>query len=368
MSDQNKLKLDEFQEDIKLTDMEGSSIAKNLLFAKIYQLPKSRWTALTDKMINVPITNEDTVALLPRTPKEAQLVGISFKRKLEYKNAHISQLVNPCKIKRMLALLTASGNPYYQFDIDVENFQERCKKEDPEGYRIMFTDDSEVDHILNISDEIFPAENEKSSDKAKNDKEMCAELEDEIEYVANDPIRKYQFTYDEAVCMSNKYPEIEAIDATKDIELAPGEGKTPRDMMQEDDWDIKAFPHLHNMDGSNSKDEEGSIRLTDQNYFIQCILNKDQRFAKSPTFKYAAVAYLEKKQLQRNINIAGTKGKKVDHADGNITYDLDDCYAVLDDIKNTPRYWKKVKYEMIAKLDNFGAFQLFFTLSCADLR
>ena len=99
----------------------------------------------------------------------------------------------------MLALLTASGNPYYQFDIDVENFQERCKKEDPEGYRIIFTDDSEVDHILNISDEIFPAENEKSSDKAKNDKEMCAELEDEIEYVANDPIRKYQFTYDEAV-------------------------------------------------------------------------------------------------------------------------------------------------------------------------
>ena len=114
MSVQNKLKLDELQEDMILTDMEGSLIAKNLLFAKIYQLPKSRWTALTDKMINVPIANEDvknTVALLPRTPKEAQLVGISFKRKLEYKNAHISQLVNPCKIKRMLALLTASGNP-----------------------------------------------------------------------------------------------------------------------------------------------------------------------------------------------------------------------------------------------------------------
>ena len=100
---------------------------KNLLFAKIYQLPKSRWTALTDKMINVPITNDDvknTVALLPRTPKEAQLVGISLKRKLEYKNAHTSQLVNPSKIKKMLALLTASGNPYYQFDIYVENL--RC--------------------------------------------------------------------------------------------------------------------------------------------------------------------------------------------------------------------------------------------------
>ena len=37
-------------------------------------------------------------------------------------------------------------------------------------------------------------------------------------------------------------------------------------------------------------------------------------------------------------------------------------------MKNTPRYWKKAKYEMLAKLENLGSFQLFFTLSCADMR
>ena len=105
--------------------------------------------------------------------------------------------------------------------------------------------------------------------KSKDYKEICAELEDEIEYLANDPIRKYQFTYDESLCMANKYPEIKAVDASKDIELAPGEGKTPKDMMQEVDWDIKAFPHLDNMNGRNGKDEEHSVRLTDQNYFNQ---------------------------------------------------------------------------------------------------
>ena len=47
---------------------------------------------------------------------------------------------------------------------------------------------------------------------------------------------------------------------------------------------------------------------------------------------------------------------------------MDDPYAVLDDIKQTPRYWRKAKYEMFAKLDNFGPFHFFFTLSCADLR
>ena len=37
-------------------------------------------------------------------------------------------------------------------------------------------------------------------------------------------------------------------------------------------------------------------------------------------------------------------------------------------MKNTPKLWKKAKYEMIARLDNLGPFQLFFTLSCADMR
>ena len=139
-------------------------------------------------------------------------------------------------------------------------------------------------------------------------------------------------------------------------------------MAQEKDWDIKAFPHLHNPNGSNGKDEDRTAKLTEQSYFIQRVLNKDDRFARCPAYKYSAVAYLEKRQLQRNINISGTRGKMINHNSGDITYELNDEYTVLEDIKNTPRYWKKVKNEMNAKLENLGAFQLFFTLSCADLR
>ena len=43
-------------------------------------------------------------------------------------------------------------------------------------------------------------------------------------------------------------------------------------------------------------------------------------------------------------------------------------YSVLDNIKKTPRYLKKKKNEFIAKLENHGPFQFFFTLSCADMR
>ena len=92
------------------------------------------------------------------------------------------------------------------------------------------------------------------------------------------------------------------------------------------------------------------------------------RFAKSPAYVYSAVAYIEKKQINRNINLAGTRGKKVTNEAGGQTYELDDGYRVLEEMKNTPKYWKKAKYEMIARLDNLGPFQLFFTLSCADMR
>ena len=41
--------------------------------------------------------------------------------------------------------------------------------------------------------------------------------------------------------------------------------------MSEKDWDIKAFPHLNNPNGSNGKDQVRKTRLTDQNFFINRI-------------------------------------------------------------------------------------------------
>ena len=110
------------------------------------------------------------------------------------------------------------------------------------------------------------------------------------------------------------------------------------------------------------------VRLTDQSYFIQRICNLEKRFAKSSAYMYAAVAYIEKKQINRNINLAGTRGRQVKNKGGGTSYELEDAYRVLENVKNTPKYWKQAKYEMLARLDNLGAFQLFFTLSCADMR
>ena len=77
---------------------------------------------------------------------------------------------------------------------------------------------------------------------------------------------------------------------------------------------------------------------------------------------------MESQQLKKNANLSGHKGKKSTDANGQISYEVKDPFTVFDKIKNTPKYWQKVKFDMIAKLENIGPFHWFFTLSCGDMR
>ena len=146
MCTKNGLKLSETdaelrEQKLEMTELEGALIAKNIIFQKIYQLPKSRWTALKDKIVNVPI-NEDpilnTIESVPRTPQGAGLIGVALKRKTEYKNTHKHQLINPEKLFKMLSKLKKCKNPYYQFYDDYNAYKERCQASDPEGYETIF--------------------------------------------------------------------------------------------------------------------------------------------------------------------------------------------------------------------------------------
>ena len=119
--------------ELKTTPLENSLIAKNLVFQKIVQLPKSRWSGTKDKIVNVPINDQDivdTVERLPRTPDEAGLVCIELKRKLEYKNTHKAEYISVAKVEAALNTLYDLGHPHYQFVADMAGFEERCKKDE----------------------------------------------------------------------------------------------------------------------------------------------------------------------------------------------------------------------------------------------
>ena len=113
-----------------------------------------------------------------------------------------------------------------------------------------------------------------------------------------DPVKKWQFEYNSSTCFAHNYPEIDyQEDMSNEVSVAPGEGSMPTDIVTEKDWDIRSFPTLH-PDGKNTLHTERRIKLGEQEYFNQRILNKDMRFANNPSYVFAATSFIEKK---RNI-------------------------------------------------------------------
>ena len=98
---------------MKLTELESSLIARNIQFQKIHMLPTSRYTANTDKIINVPVPEDsalNTINSLPRTPNEPGLIGVEVKRKLGFKNTHHkAQMINVDKIYKATDHLKKAG-------------------------------------------------------------------------------------------------------------------------------------------------------------------------------------------------------------------------------------------------------------------
>ncbi len=372
MSYKNGLELydiDKHGNDLKLKEVEVCLVAQNAIFQKIYLLPRSRWSAIKDKIVNVPIpleTVEQTAKSLPKTPKEARLIPVKFKRKLSYKNTHKEEFVNPDKIVQALKIFRTLGHKYYT-DISIdENYNERCQNEDPEGHSV-FVDqtvlsNSESDQGEDDSDKESVVDAEQQEEiKKRTEEEEIAELtakenqEDEEYYRKNDPIRKFQFDYNNTLCLTESNPgafvnienttEPETIKTTEagndsennttapsdsdensevtkkskdnadmSLSFAPGEGQIPTNILKETDWDIKTWPHLF-PDGNYGLYHERERKLTNLQYFQQRILNHDLRFANNPSYVYGAVQYVEKQQLERNVNISFLRGKSSKYSD-----------------------------------------------------
>ena len=291
------------------------------------------------------------------------------------------------KVFKALQTLKKLGHKYYQFIPETLDFKEKCKISDQEGFNLLYPDEADnLDEQTIVDDLTNEASNEEKESQTESkkkdnfkDSNLQPELtddesdndendEEEHEYLTKDAVRKFQFDYNKSTCFSNNYPEISYKDERNDAHnVAPGEGKVPTNVLQESDWDIKTFPCLY-PDGKNGLHTERDVKLTEQNYFVQRIMNKDTSFANDPSFVFAATAYVEKKQMESNLGISGIRGTSNQEAGGSSTYTLTDPCSVLDNVKNTPRYWQKAKGELIARLENLGPFTFFFTLSCADMK
>ena len=294
---------------LELSELEQQLIALNIIFHKIVLLPKSRMNALKDKTVSVPINPSDvveTLTMLPRTPSDASLSVVQLKRRLNFPGVHNQQLINIQKVVQALRIFFISmGNPHYQNILEDEEFKQRCMQTDPVGYKILYPkeetditsqhmDTQNSSDDLKVSGMCIDSQNNLEDQKKENVADL-QEVDEDEEYHTLDAIGRSQFNYNRSTCFGEDHPEIHIEEnCTSPIQVAPGQGKIPRSILQERDFEVKSFPCLF-PDGKNGKDQERKVKLSDQSYWGQRILNVDERCGNNPAYVFTAAAHTELK-------------------------------------------------------------------------
>ena len=379
----NGLLLEDVPEELKISDLEQQLIAKILIFMKIKKLPTTRMKAVIDKVISVPLEDRDiekTVQTLPRQPKDAEIVPVELKRKLEMKNSHLKEFIRPEAVVKAVKKLKMLNNVYYK-DVRVD-----------EGFTL---DEDEIeDDILEEKDLISMVEAMEVTDELLNEDELCSILNESMDVEVQESetdddddtesglqaVKEFQGNYDSHTCLMPMELDAQVVinegtetttkkrhDHGKGISIAPGEGKIPTNFLREENIDVKAFPR-HFPSGVNGLDHKRAIRLTKQMYFNQRLLNKDGRFATDPYYVFMATSYIERLQLERQIDISGLKGVSTTEANGQTRLQLKDPCDIFKKLSGSPKFWQHARNELIAKVKQLGPFQVFFTFSCGEMR
>ena len=289
---------------------------------------------------------------------DAGLVTYQLKKKQEYSSTvGRPQLARPEAMTSALKVLKEAGNPHYQVAYDTAaEYRHRCV-EDGRSVEAVIPElaDAPEDYQTEMEEETG-AQVEEQQEKSRYNE-------------AEDPVRRNQLAPGEGhTCMIQNNPEMERRVEDSVVSVAPGEGRRPVGLLYAENFDVKAFPRLHNPDGSNGLHQERAVKLTDQQYFGQRLINMDRRWANDFSYLCSATIYQEKKVIRRNMNMSYTTGKKVHREGGSVEIEHHDAWSVLRSVPNSPKYWRDKKAETIAVMENFGPFHWFFTLSCADKR
>ena len=171
-----------------------------------------------------------------------------------------------------------------------------------------------------------------------------------------------------------------ALDVSKVMNFAPGEGKTPVGLMMDHGCEEMAFPKLFPT-GKFGFDATREKAITPKKYFNARILNKSGKFAGNTEYLFFAQYITEYKQVMDNISIALRKAYSCTESGDQINSGMlsnsdklssiiakDHAYQFLQTVRGSPPYWQKAMYKLLAAVKQFGIFTFFVTLSSADLK
>ena len=119
-----------------------------------------------------------------------------------------------------------------------------------------------------------------------------------------------------------------------------GQGKIPSNLMRQKHWDALAYPR-HYPSGKWGLHHERQQKLSNQLYFQQRIMNRDERFSTDLSFIFAAQQFVERGKIESQISLAGRKGVS-NVVNGVKKVFLSDVFNFLKTIRGSPKYWKNV--------------------------
>ncbi|XP_066910247.1 uncharacterized protein [Clytia hemisphaerica] len=251
------------------------------------------------------------------------------------------------------------NNPLYQdIVIDVSNISDD---------ETMVGNNTDVTNINTASND-----NEEISDEGSRTQNDTSVLE--LETTAN-PLDVFRSSANETTLMSHTPTETE-ID-NEILTLAPGQGKKPISILNDENCEMLAHPHLFPK-GKFGFNVQRNVKLSPSKYFNQRLLNYTQKFASDPDYIFFANSVIQQVSLTSQINVAMRKVAASNLNAGMLSQNFketvkqfianDKAFAFMSTVKGTPAYWKKFQQEVLAMVKQLGPPTFFLTLSCADLR
>ena len=359
----NGLKVSTIPDCLKsLKGLEKQLIKKNLPFLKVRQLPKTRMDILNDKIVNVPITDDDViknVTCLPRTKDKSGTINIKWKRRLKYKTYYKMQKVRPYETYQGLKYLT-ENNPFYK-DVHLLPYEEFVKD--------CHSSSEEEDENEETSGKVVLCHHSESSDESSED-DSQKKVPDETDTVYNNVTCLVPEDMSTEVIVNNTEKTMKkkmSRNSATIYEIAPGENKVPNNWSMEKNHEEMAFPNLF-PNGENGFDQEREIELSPSQYFCQRAMDDSGIFEEEEDYIFCAEQKCTILALQRQIDVSLKMGKVVKSKDGTNVMKGGDAFSIFKNIPDTPSYWKAFRNEIFARMEQYGPFQMFFTLSCAEAR
>lgn len=233
---------------------------------------------------------------------------------------------------------------------------------------------SNIDPVT-MQENIIPEKNsniEQVNNQRANDSESGGSSEDDVDEAAESNVLKQQ-PLDSCIQSVDA-----AMDMSKILTVAPGEGKLPVDYMMDHGCEELAFPRLLPT-GQFGFDAPREKKLSLKKYFNARILNKNGQFAQDLDYLFYAQYLTEYDQVKSQMSIALRKSytgcenvtltSSFVRNEENVNNLIlkDSAYQFLRTIRGSPPYWQAAMQKLHAAVKQLGMFTFFVTVSAAEV-